>query len=356
MQDMTYAQAVKEAETFLADHGIADASVDAWLLFSYVAGISRAMFLAERMQKIPQEQRWRYQELLEKRASHIPLQHLTGEQEFMGFSFRVNRHVLVPRQDTETLVETALTYVKSGMRVLDLCTGSGCIAISLAKLCGGLQVDAADISKEALVVAMENAARLGADVTFWQGDLFACRQVRGVAWRKEKPGIDAERKSERDNCVSSSGELHTGTENESGSVKRDCASSEVQIQKPGAVLRRAQQKNCIGDEESLPRGSYDCIVSNPPYIRTDVIETLSEEVRLHEPYQALDGKADGLYFYSRIITEARSYLKPGGHIFFEIGYDQGEAVKNLLIETGYTDVKVLQDLTGLDRVVKGSVC
>lgn len=291
MQHITYAQAVKEAETFLADHGIADAPVDAWLLFSYVTGISRAMFLAERMRQMPEVQYQRYQELMKKRASHIPLQHLTGEQEFMGFPFLVNHHVLVPRQDTETLVEMVLSYVKPGMRVLDLCTGSGCIAISLAKLCEGLQVDAADISKEALAVAMENAAHLEADVTFWQGDLFACRQM--------------------------------------------------------------QKDACAEAETSLPPAAYDCIVSNPPYIRTDVIETLSEEVRLHEPYQALDGKADGLYFYRRIIAEARSYLKPGGHIFFEIGYDQGEAVKNLLLEDGYAEVEVRKDLAGLDRVVTG---
>ena len=297
---MTYTQAVKEAETFLLEHEITDASVDAWLLFSYVTQISRAMFLAERTRQMPKEQYQRYQELLEKRASHIPLQHLTGEQEFMGFPFWVNQHVLVPRQDTETLVETVLLAVSPGMRVLDLCTGSGCIAVSLAKLCPGLSVDAADISKEALAVAMENAAHLEADVTFWQGDLFACRQMRTDAWRKEK-----------------------------------------------------QENACAEAEISLPPAAYDCIVSNPPYIRTDVIETLSEEVRLHEPYQALDGKADGLYFYRRIITEARSYLKPGGHIFFEIGYDQGEAVKNLLLEDGYTDVEVQQDLAGLDRVVTG---
>ncbi len=297
---MTYAQAVKDAETFLLEHEITDASVDAWLLFSYVTQISRAMFLAERTRQMPKKQYQRYQELLEKRASHIPLQHLTGEQEFMGFPFWVNQHVLVPRQDTETLVETVLLAVSPGMRVLDLCTGSGCIAVSLAKLCPGLMVDAADISEEALAVAMENAGRLEADVAFWQGDLFACRQMCADAWRKEK----------RENA-------------------------------------------CAEAETSLPPATYDCIVSNPPYIRTDVIETLSEEVRLHEPYQALDGKADGLYFYRRIITEARSYLKPGGHIFFEIGYDQGEAVKNLLLGDGYTDVEVHQDLAGLDRVVTG---
>ena len=113
---MTYAQAVKDAETFLLEHEITDASVDAWLLFSYVTQISRAMFLAERTRQMPKEQYQRYQELLEKRASHIPLQHLTGEQEFMGFPFWVNQHVLVPRQDTETLVETVLLAVSPGSR------------------------------------------------------------------------------------------------------------------------------------------------------------------------------------------------------------------------------------------------
>ena len=218
----------------------------------------------------------------------------------MGFSFLVNHHVLVPRQDTETLVEMVLSHVKPGMRVLDLCTGSGCIAISLAKLCEGLQVDAADISKEALAVAMENAAHLEADVKFWQGDLFACRQMCADAWRKEK-----------------------------------------------------QENACAEAETSLPPATYDCIVSNPPYIRTDVIETLSEEVRLHEPYQALDGKADGLYFYREIVRKSGSYLKPGGHLLFEIGYDQAEAVSMLMQTQGYEEIEVIRDLAGLDRVVKG---
>lgn len=298
MPDMTYAQAVKDAETFLLEHEITDASVDAWLLFSYVTQISRAMFLAERTRQMPKEQYQRYQELLEKRASHIPLQHLTGEQEFMGFPFWVNQHVLVPRQDTETLVETVLLAVSPGMRVLDLCTGSGCIAVSLAKLCPGLMVDAADISEEALAVAMENAGRLEADVAFWQGDLFDCHPV--------------------------------------------CRSM-------GAGRREGSEAR----ERGLQAAAYDCIVSNPPYIRTAVIETLSDEVRLHEPYQALDGKEDGLYFYRKIISEARSYLKPGGFLFFEIGYDQGEAVKRLLEEEGYIRTEIRQDLAGLDRVVCG---
>ena len=297
---MTYAQAVKDAETFLLEHEITDASVDAWLLFSYVTQISRAMFLAERTRQMPKEQYQRYQELLEKRASHIPLQHLTGEQEFMGFPFWVNQHVLVPRQDTETLVETVLLAVSPGMRVLDLCTGSGCIAVSLAKLCPGLLVDAADISEEALAVAMENAAHLEADVTFWQGDLFACRQMRTGAWRKEK------------------------------------------------------QENAYAEAEtSLPPAAYDCIVSNPPYIASDEIGTLMEEVRDHEPIGALDGSADGLAFYRRLVQEGKDHLKSGGWMLFEIGCTQAEAVMELLKKGGFQEIYVKKDLAGLDRVVGG---
>lgn len=265
--------ALKEAEAYLAGCGIADASVDAWLLFEYVTGISRAMFLAERNRKMEDGDKKKYQALLQKRGSHIPLQHLTGEQEFMGFSFLVNGDVLIPRQDTETLVEEALKRIRPGMKVLDLCTGSGCIAVSLAKL-GGLHVEAADISSAALAVAQENAKRLDADVAFIQSDLFA--QIAG---------------------------------------------------------------------------GYDMVVSNPPYIRTSVIGELSEEVRLHEPYQALDGKEDGLYFYREIVSGCRSCLNEGGHLLFEIGYDQGEAVVQLLEAAGYEEIRVAKDLAGLDRVV-----
>ena len=214
-----------------------------------------------------QEALERYEALLVRRAAHIPLQHLTGEQEFMGFPFQVNE-----------LVEEALKVLAPGDHVLDLCTGSGCIAISLWKLCTGLTVDAADLSAEALAVAKENAKALEAGVAFFRGDLF---------------------------------EAVTG------------------------------------------RQMYDCIVSNPPYIRTEVIETLSEEVRAHEPYQALDGKEDGLYFYREIVRKSGSYLKPGGHLLFEIGYDQAEAVSMLMQTQGYEEIEVIRDLAGLDRVVKG---
>jgi release factor glutamine methyltransferase len=289
---MTLYKALRSGEVLLAQQGISDAATDAWLLLEYVTGMTRTSFLVERMQEMPEEDLTRYQELLSQRAAHIPLQHLTGTQEFMGLTFRVNEHVLIPRQDTEILVEEALRRLQPGMRVLDLCTGSGCIAISLAKLGTGsgsgaarpglespqkkLSIDAADISEEALAVAAENVRALQAEVRLIHSDLFT--------------------------------EL---------------------------------------------TGPYDMIVSNPPYIRTDVIETLSEEVRMHEPYGALDGKADGLYFYREITRQSGSYLMAGGWLLFEIGYDQGEAVAQLLDKAGYEEIQVIKDLAGLDRVVAG---
>lgn len=303
-------EALKCAEQYLNACGIADASVDAWLLLEYVTGISRTRFLMERGQLMQEEARMRYQDLLRKRGTHIPLQHLTGVQEFMGLEFLVNEHVLIPRQDTEILVEEAMKRLRPGMRVLDLCTGSGCIGISLAKLWTGgvwqqelnqcdaswraaaaaagkplaICVDGADISEEALKMAQKNAAQLEVPVRLIHSDLFNI---------------------------------------------------------------------CTTQTECAELGVYDMIVSNPPYIRTSVIEELSEEVRLHEPFGALDGKEDGLYFYDRIIRESSVHLSENGWLLFEIGYDQGEAVSRLLAENGFTDIAVVPDLAGLDRVVYG---
>ena len=303
-------EALKRAEQYLNAYGIADASVDAWLLLEYVTGISRTRFLMDRGQLMQEEARMRYQNLLRKRGTHIPLQHLTGVQEFMGLEFLVNEHVLIPRQDTEILVEEAMKRLRPGMRVLDLCTGSGCIGISLAKLWTGgvwqqeldqcdalwraaaaaagkplaICVDGADISEEALKMAQKNAERLEVPVRLIHSDLFNI---------------------------------------------------------------------CTTQTECAELGVYDMIVSNPPYIRTSVIEELSEEVRLHEPFGALDGKEDGLYFYDRIIRESSAHLSENGWLLFEIGYDQGEAVSRLLAENGFTDIAVVPDLAGLDRVVYG---
>lgn len=277
---------------------ISEAELDAWYLLSHVTKIDRGTYFAEMKRSLTKEQEKCYLELIGKRADRIPLQHLTGEQEFMGLTFQVNEHVLVPRQDTEILVEEALKTVCPGMRILDMCTGSGCILLSLlwyankknGLVCGKISEElwkrfavtgiGVDISKDALKVAEKNRkAVLGALASaafFRESDLFA------------------------------------------------------QIE-----------------------GTFDIIVSNPPYIRTAVIATLEEEVRCHDPLLALDGKEDGLYFYERIIEESPAFLKQGGRILFEIGHDQAEAVSELMKRRGFEQIRVKKDLAGLDRVLSG---
>lgn len=174
---MTLNELLKEGETALADAGVAEAGIDAWYLFSRAFGLDRVHFLMDKNLPVAEgaweEAKSSYQEMIKRRAQRVPLQHILGDQEFMGLTFAVNEHVLVPRQDTETLVEWVLKdYSGAQPKVLDMCTGSGCIAVSLAKLGGFSHVDAADISREALLVAKKNAAFNGCDIHFKESDLF----------------------------------------------------------------------------------------------------------------------------------------------------------------------------------------
>lgn len=281
---MKYKDLYTQGMEKLSSENIADAKIDARLLLEYVCKTDRnALYLKPDMEVTDQEVQ-KYLELIAKRMKHIPLQHLTGEQDFMGLTFTVNEHVLIPRQDTECLVEIVLKHLHDGMRILDMCTGSGCILISLLHYSNDCQGVGVDLSKEALEIATHNAKVLGSngiadkmDATFIQSDLF------------EKV-----------------------------------------------------------------RGKFDIIVSNPPYIKTEVINTLMPEVKDYEPMMALDGTKDGLYFYRNIILDAKKHLNRGGQLFFEIGYDQGREVSELMREAGYADVEVAKDLAGLDRVVYGT--
>ena len=283
---LTLKQLYKVGTVKLAEEGIEEFSLDAWYLLEYVTGVSKAMYFAEPERAVSEENADRYMDCIRQRAAHIPLQHITGEQEFMGYPFYVNEHVLIPRQDTEILVEEAIQIMRPKMKLLDMCTGSGCIVLSILKMCRekyymtDLQGIGADVSEEALKVARENSRRLEVPATWIQSDLFA---------------------------------------------------------------------------KILEEEKYDVIVSNPPYIETAVIDTLQEEVRLHDPYIALDGKEDGLYFYRRIISEAGKYLKTQGKLIFEIGCDQAEAVEELMKNAGYEQITVKKDLAGLDRVVYGTL-
>ena len=279
---MTYRECYEQGCRTLQAAGIEEAALDARLLLETVCGTDRNDLLVHGEQPVAPEAEEKYLNWIRQRAEHIPLQQLTGEQGFMGLTFNVNEHVLIPRQDTEILVEEVLKELHDGMRVLDMCTGSGCILLSLLHYsndCEGLGVD---LSAEALEVAGRNVLKVltpekAEHAHFLQSDLF------------EKV-----------------------------------------------------------------EGKFEIIVSNPPYIASAEVEKLMPEVRDHEPRMAQDGTEDGLYFYRRIIEEAGKYLVSSGMLFFEIGYDQGQAVSELMRTEGYCEVQVVQDYAGLDRVVFGT--
>ena len=281
---------LKKGTTILKDNGLEEAGLDAWLLLEFKTGKNRAYYFAHGDEPVSDETAAEYLTLIDRRAGHIPVQQLTHQAFFMGYEFYVNENVLIPRQDTETLVEEALKHLGDVEKpeILDMCTGSGCILLSLLlerqDACG----TGVDVSPEALEVAKKNASILKVEnrADFVESDLFS------APYFCEKGGKDS--------------------------------------------------------------GKYDILISNPPYIATEEIETLMEEVRLHDPRKALDGMEDGLYFYRILAEECAKHLTPGGHVYFEIGYDQGAAVKELLDIHGFKDTRVIQDLTGKDRVVCGT--
>lgn len=278
---LTYRQMCHNGAAILADAGITDAEYDSFALLEYITGMDRTAYILNGSKSVPEDIAERYDAVIDRRSSHIPLQHITGQAWFYGRGFNVNSDVLVPRQDTEVLVSEALKVINAKDSVLDMCTGSGCIIITLAlekKLGRAL---GADISEDALKVASGNREKLGADdVTFVKSNIF----------------------------------------------------SDINV----------------NDDEL-----FDVIVSNPPYIATGEIETLTEEVRIHDPYIALDGLEDGLHFYREITQQSMNYIKSGGWLLYEIGCTQAHDVSDIMSEYGYSNIKVIKDLAGLDRVVMG---
>lgn len=351
-----WADVLNYGKKILKNAGIVEADLDAWYLFEQSFGISRAQyFLCARenivgstAQKIAvQEQHgdllesgnalecaelWlkeklsAYEHALKKRAARIPLQQIIGQQEFMGLSFFVNEHVLIPRQDTETLVELVLQEQKDkDISILDMCTGSGCIAVSLKKLGGYAHVEGADISEEALKVAKRNSE-----------EILENNDVNNDAVNSRTEQIQ--------NCTNL-----TNNQNKQDNSEERMVSEVRRASQTGVTFRHSDMFSSFRETEQ-----FNVIVSNPPYIPSAVIEELEPEVRDHEPRGALDGTADGLYFYRILAEECAKHLTPGGHVYFEIGYDQGAAVKELLDIHGFKDTRVIQDLTGKDRVVCGT--
>ena len=258
----------------LTQAGIDEAELDARYILEYITGLNSAQYFINSEDIIEKDKAEEFFRLIERRSKRIPLSYVIGTRDFFGLTFKVNENVLIPEQETELLVEEVIKH-SEGKSVLDMCTGSGCIAISIALFGKPSRVSASDISPKALEVARENAKSLKAgEISFIQGDMF-------------------ENVTEK----------------------------------------------------------FDIIVSNPPYIETKVIDELMPEVRDYIPRLALDGDIDGLKFYRIISKEAVKKLNKNGRIFYEIGYNQSRAVASILLENGFTDVKIMKDYSGLDRIV-----
>lgn len=270
---MTIREALSQGTARLQSAGVPDARLDAELLLAHVLREDRLRMRLDGARNLSDAQAERYDALLLRRQTREPLQYIEGEAAFMGLTFRVAPGVLIPRQDTEILCEEALSRMRPGARVLDIGTGSGALAVSLAKLGDNALVTAVDVSDIALSIARDNARRLGAQVCFLHSDCFSA--------------VEGER--------------------------------------------------------------FDMIVSNPPYISREEMETLMPEVR-REPELALAGGEDGLDFYRRIAREAPAHLNKGGCLLFEIGWQQRDAVSALVRES-VGEPFSLKDYGGNWRVV-----
>jgi len=273
-EKFSYKELLELGKEKLRKSGVEEAALDAWYILEKVSGINRVEYFLHSEDEIDNNKVEEFLRLIERRSERIPLSYVIGTRDFMGFTFKVNENVLIPEQETELLVEAVIKYCK-GKTVLDMCTGSGCIAISISLLGEPDIVVASDISDKALEVAKKNAELLKASkVKFVKGDLF----------------------------------------------------------------------------ENIT-GSFDIIVSNPPYIETHIIEKLEPEVRDYIPRLALDGDKDGLKFYKNITKKTIKYLNKNARIFYEIGYNQSEAVADILLENGFGEIKIIKDFSGLDRIV-----
>ena len=275
---MTPRELIRQAAARFEQAGIPDPIIDASLLLAHLMG-QQALFLrADSWSQVAQETAAAFETLCQRRLTREPLQYLLGEQPFLGRSFYVDERVLIPRPETELLAERAIEALKRAVdspAALDMCCGSGCLAVSLALEVPGAQVHACDLSEGALAVTRRNAEALGAQITLHQGDLF----------------------------------------------------------------------------DALPPQRFDVIVSNPPYIPSDDCRQLQQEV-MQEPAMALDGGADGYDFYRRIAEAAPRWLKPGGTLLLEVGYDQARTVAAMLQAAGLRDIAIHEDYQHIERMVE----
>lgn len=287
---MNIGESIRWAEESLRDAGVTEARSEAEFLLMHVIGCKRHTLFIEASKMLSGDQEAVFKGFIERRTKREPSQYITGEAEFYGFTFRVTKDTLIPRPETELLVDEALRCAlhlaeKKPLTIIDLCTGSGCIAVSMALKLPESVIYATDISKTALKIAAQNASSNNVTdrITFLEGDLFAALDGDGTQARKA-----------------------------------------------------------------------DIIISNPPYISESEIEVLEPEVIGYEPKSALYGGPDGLAFYRRIITQAPERLSEGGFLLLEMGFGQYEEIKNLIEkEQRYTEITVLKDYSGIERVIRG---
>ena len=281
---MTIREAVKWGAKRLRDNNVDNADHDSFELLSAINGMTRTFYLVNGDSMLSEENFLLYEEYIDKRAAHVPLQHILGKAYFYGYEFEVNEDVLIPRPDTEVLVEEVIEIAKNkeDINILDIGTGSGAITVSLAKYLENAKITSVDISEIALEIGRKNAILNEVDdrITFVKSDLFT--------------NINKEMK-------------------------------------------------------------FDIIVSNPPYIKREVIDTLDKQVKDFEPYNALEGGIDGLDFYRAITKEAKNFIKEGGTLAYEVGHDQSEDVSKLMKMYGYTNIYTRKDLQQIDRVVIGNI-
>lgn len=275
---MKIKELIEYGKNTLNKNEVQDSSIISRILAEYILNFNRQEIIANLDKEVEEEQRVRYYLALIEIIQGMPIQYITNKQEFMKLDFYVDENVLIPQPDTEILVEKAIEEAKKieNVEILDMCTGSGCIGISIAKNIENAKVTLVDISKNAIEIAKKNALRnkVESQLTFIQSNMF----------------------------------------------------------------EKVEKK-------------FDIIVSNPPYIKTDVIPKLDKQVQ-NEPHIALDGGKDGLKFYKIIIEEAQKYLKENGKLILEIGYDQKEEVENLIKQSGqYKKIEVIKDLSQNDRVI-----
>lgn len=276
---MTISEAIKKGRIELKNGNIEEPKLKSRLLMQYVLKQTRQYVIVNDMEQLDKNKEIQYFENIKKLRKGIPIEHITHQKEFMKLMFFVDKNVLIPRQDTEILVEEVISIAKkiNAKNILDLCTGSGAIAVSLAKYLPQTEITAIDISKEALKIAKKNAISNNVEnqITFISSDMFT----------------------------------------------------------------------------NLNEEKFDIIVSNPPYIKTNVIEELDMQVK-NEPYIALDGGKDGLEFYKKIINESYQYLKFNGYLCLEIGFDQKIDVIELIENTErFIGTYSKKDLFDNDRIV-----